>query len=512
MDAPDDLVLLREFAEHGSDAAFAELVSRHIGMVYAAALRQVRDPAAAEDVAQAVFIVLSRRAASFRPPRVLAGWLLATTRYAASNANRIARRRKRHERSAAQENTRRMSAERTKPDVGPEAGPERLAERLNDELDAAMATLTRRSRDALVLRFFADKSFQDVGRELGISEEAAKQRVFRGLEVLRGALASRGLAVPAAALGTLLASAATRAAPAGLASAAKLAATAAAPAPAAVAIAKGAMLTMAWSTAKTAVTAAALGILVGGASVAIVYHVVADRDEVSASAAAMVHRLAPQPNEPPIDARPVGPAYSRATTQGRAVIQVDYVPRAQAARAPFTAVPPPSADDAGTKAEFSIVSGALPDFGPNPVHCLNDGKMPHDEDEPNENFRFAIDSGEGRVKADLKRSIPIAQINTYSWHTDTRAPQYYRVYGSNGNAAGFDAGRDPASCGWELIASVDTRPPANPQPGGRYAVSISGATGPIGPFRYLLFVMLPTETADGFGHTFYSEIDIVEKK
>src|SRR5437764_6100437 len=84
--APDDTALLRDFVDMRSERAFALLVERHIHLVYAAARRQVRgDPHLAEDVTQAVFIVLARRAASVRGGGVLPAWLLSVTRHTAAN-------------------------------------------------------------------------------------------------------------------------------------------------------------------------------------------------------------------------------------------------------------------------------------------------------------------------------------------------------------------------------------------------------------------------------------------
>jgi hypothetical protein len=201
--------------------------------------------------------------------------------------------------------------------------------------------------------------------------------------------------------------------------------------------------------------------------------------------------------------------------RGGLTIRVDHLaPEQASATAPYTTVPPPASDDAATGAKISVVDGQLPQ-GPDPVHCLNDGQMPTDEDQPARNFRFAMGTLEGRVRFDLGRSILIAQINSYSWHSDSRAPQLYQVFGSNGDSAGFDLapkiGIDPAQCGWTKIADVDTRPKTG-LPGGRYAVSISSSSGSIGTYRYLLFVMFPTESDDDSGHTFYSEIDVIQKK
>jgi hypothetical protein len=141
--------------------------------------------------------------------------------------------------------------------------------------------------------------------------------------------------------------------------------------------------------------------------------------------------------------------------------------------------------------------------------------MPVDDDSPTENFRFAIGTLEGRVRFDLGSVIPIAALRSYSWHANTRAPQLYRAYGADGTAPGFEPspkfGTDPRKCGWTLIANVDTRPASGP-PGGKHAVDISHRSGLLGQYRYLLFEMFPTETDDGNGNTFYSEIDVIRRK
>jgi DNA-directed RNA polymerase specialized sigma24 family protein len=96
----DDLTLLREYARRNSEEAFATLVSRHVNLVYSVALRQVRDPHLAEEITQAVFIILARKADSLGDKTILAGWLCRTARYASANALTIQRRRQRREQEA----------------------------------------------------------------------------------------------------------------------------------------------------------------------------------------------------------------------------------------------------------------------------------------------------------------------------------------------------------------------------------------------------------------------------
>src|SRR5882757_1017144 len=100
MDNLSDMDLVREYAASNSDAAFAELVRRRINLVYSVALRRLGDPHAAEEVTQAVFIILARKAASLRPETVISGWLYQTAQLTAANFQRSLIRRQRHEQEA----------------------------------------------------------------------------------------------------------------------------------------------------------------------------------------------------------------------------------------------------------------------------------------------------------------------------------------------------------------------------------------------------------------------------
>ena len=178
----------------------------------------------------------------------------------------------------------------------------------------------------------------------------------------------------------------------------------------------------------------------------------------------------------------------------------------------FKNAPQPSRNDAATKAIFTIVDGRRDRNGGN-LDKLHDGKVPNDEDQPSENFFFNAGTPGGRLLIDLGDAIEIKQINTYSWHPNTRGPQLYKLYASDGKADGFSqhpkSGADPQTCGWTLIATVDTRPPEGTG-GGQYAVSIRDSDGTIGKYQYLLFDISATERSDPFGNTFFSEIDVVD--
>jgi hypothetical protein len=179
----------------------------------------------------------------------------------------------------------------------------------------------------------------------------------------------------------------------------------------------------------------------------------------------------------------------------------------------FDHVPSPSDKDAATKAKFSIVDGERDPNG-GELEVLNDGKLPKEEDEPAANFFFNAGTEGGRLGIDLGSVIDIKQVNTYSWHPNTRGPQFYKLYASDGKAAGFNAapkkGTNPETVGWTLVASVDTRPKEG-DGGGQYGVSIadSDAKDTLGKYRYLLLDCFRTEADDGFGNTFFSEIDVV---
>lgn len=214
----DDFELLREYSLRGSQRAFGEVVARHIDMVHSAAIRQVRDAHLAEDVAQAVFIILARKAGSLPPGTIVSAWLLTATRYASANALRMRARRQRHETRAGEDmrhSWTRMLARRGAP--GPDGGADRWDDRWDEvapQLDGAVAQLGKVDRQAVVLRFFEQKSLRDVGLALGLSEDAAKKRVSRALFKLRGMLARNGkMTMPAVALGALLSANSVQAAP-----------------------------------------------------------------------------------------------------------------------------------------------------------------------------------------------------------------------------------------------------------------------------------------------------------
>ncbi|MBC8107102.1 MAG: sigma-70 family RNA polymerase sigma factor [Anaerolineae bacterium] len=178
-----DQQLLDRFAARQDHAALAEIVRRYIGLVHAAAHRQVRDPHLAADITQAVFIVLVRKAPSLRADTNLAAWLFTVTRHAVANARRVQARQRIHETQMATI-TRAQSA----PPADKNA---EVADEIRSVLDDGIAKLSHVERTSVLMHFFGNKSHCEVGAELGMTEEAARKRVARSVEKLRTILTHR---------------------------------------------------------------------------------------------------------------------------------------------------------------------------------------------------------------------------------------------------------------------------------------------------------------------------------
>jgi RNA polymerase sigma factor (sigma-70 family) len=204
---PDDSSLLRRYVDERSEAAFAELVRRHLDLVYSVALRQTNgDAALAQDVAQSVFTALARKAGELASRRVLGGWLYRTAQFTAIDFVRSESRRRARETEA---HVMQLSQN--------ESSTPTDWEKLRPALDRTIGELCDDDRDAVVLRFFEGKSFAEVGARLRLSENTARMRVERALEKMRGQLERHGVTSTAAALGLALANQTGVAAPAGLA-------------------------------------------------------------------------------------------------------------------------------------------------------------------------------------------------------------------------------------------------------------------------------------------------------
>jgi RNA polymerase sigma factor (sigma-70 family) len=281
----DDMTLMREFAARQSEPAVAEraftaLVERHIGLVHSAAVRQVGDAHLAQEITQAVFIILARKAASLAGrwqrrlvarlhPRgnegvaatSLAPWLYRTTRYAAADALKSRRRRATREQEAYMQST------LNQPDTD-------AWTQLAPLLDDAMAELGETDRAALVLRYFENKSAREIAVALRMEENAAQKRVARALEKLRTQFVKCGVTLTATVIAGTVAANSVQAAPAGLAvKVSPLAAKGAAVGSLTYTIVKGTLKLKAWSKMKMAIGLTA-GILLtsGVATLAISHH------------------------------------------------------------------------------------------------------------------------------------------------------------------------------------------------------------------------------------------------
>jgi RNA polymerase sigma factor (sigma-70 family) len=245
-----DSQLLRAYAELCSEAAFAELVRRHVDLVYSAALRMVCDSSLAEDVTQAVFLALAHNAAQLTDRPVLSGWLHRTAQNIAAQTVRTDVRRRSREQEAAAMNEL-LSAE-----------PDAVWDNIAPHLDAALGELSEADRDALLMRYFERKSAREMAQTLGVSDEAAQKRVSRAVERLREFFAKRGLTVGASGLVAVISANAVQAAPVGLALAISTAAALAGSAVATTATAtatKAMVMTTLQKTLIAATLAAAVG-------------------------------------------------------------------------------------------------------------------------------------------------------------------------------------------------------------------------------------------------------------
>src|SRR5437773_3474730 len=179
----DDSSLLKAFVDAGDERAFRELVDRHIDLVYAAARRQVRgDAHLADDVTQAVFVVLARKAATIKGGAVLPAWLIATARFVANDVMRSEARRQKREKEAA------ATMAQTATDPGDDSARE-----IAPLLDDALGRVRERDRNLVTLRYLKGMSIAEIAAAVGISSDACEKRISRAVAKMRDSFSRRGV-------------------------------------------------------------------------------------------------------------------------------------------------------------------------------------------------------------------------------------------------------------------------------------------------------------------------------
>jgi RNA polymerase sigma factor (sigma-70 family) len=254
----EDAALLQEYARTDSEIAFAALVERHIALVYSAAWRQVRDRQLAEDVTQVVFLILARKAGQLTRHPGLSGWLLKTTRYAASAQIRASSRRAQREQEAF------MQSSWNDPALLGQNSAETDASWMQMEslLDEAMASLGEKDRTVLVLRYFENKPLRKIAVTLQMGEAATQKRVARALEKLRARFVKRGVTLSSEVIAESMAANSMQSVPPSLAMLVTAAAKGTAGGPI-LGLMKGALKLMAWAKAKTAIFVGVGALLIG---------------------------------------------------------------------------------------------------------------------------------------------------------------------------------------------------------------------------------------------------------
>lgn len=281
-DTMDDLALLREYAASRSDGAFAALVARHVNFVYSTALRQVNDPHLAQEVTQAVFVILAQKADKISDKVVLAGWLFKTTRFAALAQLRAEAKRRQRELETCMQ----ADGQTDAPTNFPSPPADETWNQMSPLLDEALAALGEKDRQAVLLRFFENKSFLEVGTALRAGEDTARKRMSRALEKLRKFFAKRGVVLTTAIIAGAISANAVSAAPVGLATTiTATAASGSAVAASTLTLVKGTFKIMTYAKLKLALGIAVATLVAAGTVNLAISSIVTPADKASAGTA-----------------------------------------------------------------------------------------------------------------------------------------------------------------------------------------------------------------------------------
>lgn len=259
MEQPDDSALLRQYVESQSDEAFATLVTRHINLVYSVALRRTNSPENAEEIAQAVFIILAKKAKQLRHEKALSSWLFQATRLTAANLIRSESRRRNREQEADMQSASNDAPDETWMKIAP-------------LLDSAVASLREKDRRAILMRFYEGRNLQEVGAALGASQDAAEKRVSRALDKLRYYFSRRGVSSTTAIISEQISASSVQVAPAAFAKAVAAVALAkgATASVSTLTLMKGALKAMIWAKTKTAALVGLSVVVVVGTAALVV--------------------------------------------------------------------------------------------------------------------------------------------------------------------------------------------------------------------------------------------------
>jgi len=295
-----DQQLIETYVCDKSEGAFRQIVERYGQLVYSAAYRRLQDHQLAEDASQATFIVLARKAQTLGKKTMLGGWLWRTATFCANNL-------------ARQRVTREQREREVEPQQHEEGQP--LWERLGPRLDAALAALSAKTRNALVAHYLQGLSRGEAAEQLGIPVNTFNKRIQHGLSRLRRALARRGVAVSSAVLAGALseraAEAARTAAVESMHTVAYGAVTGAtATSHSAYTCAEGVLKMMAWTRIKLTTTYAAAALTLCGLGVALA---------TSSGLAARGYRLREEPHYAPLE-------IPREIEEARAGFILDFYP------------------------------------------------------------------------------------------------------------------------------------------------------------------------------------------